>query len=104
MSILQVHPGQMLSAQERLEQAARSARTQDSADQLRTASSAVPGADSVSYLTELGTSWEEELTDWSARVGNYAEHVLGFSQELQAVDESSLVALAAVAVLLETTP
>ena len=67
MSELQVVPGEMTSASNQTISAAEGARGHGSSEELTTAGTAIPGADSVGHLSELGTSWDDEVEGWARR-------------------------------------
>ncbi len=86
MSELQVVPGEMTSASNETISAAEGARGHGSSDELTTAGSAIPGADSVGHLSELGTSWDEEIEGWADAVAAFGSQIAAANADFQGTD------------------
>jgi hypothetical protein len=86
MSQFRLVPADMSDAAARTSDAAADARGHDSADHLATAGGAVPGAQSVGYLAELGDGWREEVEGWADDVAAFASHLEAVSRTAVAVD------------------
>lgn len=63
MSEIHVVPKDMKTSITIAEDAERDIRKADSAGHLSKAGGAIPGAESVGYLSDLGTRWESETND-----------------------------------------
>ena len=79
----------MSSAAADIDGTAASARGHDSADHLTTATTAVPGAESVAYVQDLGNGWRDEVDDWADDVESFAAAVGGSGRDASGSDASS---------------
>jgi uncharacterized protein YukE len=86
MSELQVVPGEMTSASNQTISAAEGARGHGSPEEMTTAGSAIPGADSVDHLSELGTSWDEEVEAWADAVAAFGSQIAAAGDDFHGTD------------------
>ena len=86
MSELQVVPGEMTSASNQTISAAEGARGHGSSEELTTAGTAIPGADSVGHLSELGTSWDDEVEGWADAVAAFGGQIAAASGDFEGTD------------------
>ena len=89
MSIFQVVPSDMAAASDAVSDAADGARGHGSSDDLATAASAIPGATSVSLLSELGTSWDEEVDEWAASAASFGSSIRAASDDASSTDDAA---------------
>jgi|GEM_PF-2836450 len=86
MEDFRVVPRDMSTAAGETGDAASDARGRDSASHLTTAASAVPGAQSVALLGELGDGWRTEIDAWADDVAGFADAVDGTGHEASGRD------------------
>ncbi|MEN8672405.1 hypothetical protein [Nocardioides sp.] len=86
MEDFRVVPHDMSTAADETVDAASQARGRDSASHLTTAASAVPGAQSVALLGELGDGWRDEIDAWAGDVAGFADAVDGTGRAASARD------------------
>jgi hypothetical protein len=86
MSIFQVIPADMKDAENAATEAADNARGHGSSGHLSTAGGAIPGATSVAYLSELGTSWDDEISAWADGTDSFGSQVAATSNDSQGTD------------------
>lgn len=89
MSVFQVSPTDMTSASNAVTEAADNARGRGSSAHLAAAGAAIPGAKSRGYLSELGTSWDEEIEDWADSAESFGTQIAATSSDAEGTDQHS---------------
>ncbi|WP_243059308.1 hypothetical protein [Nocardioides sp. SR21] len=89
MSVFQVVPSDMAAASNAVTSAGDGARGHGSSAHLGVAGSAVPGATSVGLLSDLGSSWDDEVDDWAADAASFGKAISAASDD--ACDTDSTV-------------
>ena len=87
MSVFQVIPRDMTTASNGVTEAADNARGRGSSAHLSDAGAAIPGATSVGFLSELGTSWDEDVKSWADSADSFGTQIGTFSNDTQGADE-----------------
>ena len=86
MSQLQVVPADMAQAAAAVRDSAAEARTLGSSGHLATAAGALPGADCVDHLGELGSSWDTGVEAWADDVTGFAEDLTAHTDDVTGTD------------------
>lgn len=86
MSTFQVIPSDMSTASNAVIDAAARARGRGSSADLATAATAVPGASSVEFLSELGAGWDEDVESWATSVDSFGTRIAATSNDTQRTD------------------
>lgn len=81
MSVFQVVPSDMAGASNAVTSAGEAARGHGSSDHLGVAGSAVPGATSVGLLSDLGSSWDDEVDAWAADAASFGQAISAASDD-----------------------
>jgi hypothetical protein len=89
MSVFQLSPSDMTTASNAVTEAADNARGHGSSAHLSTAGGAIPGATSVGYLSELGTSWDDDIVAWADNAESFGTRIAATSDDAQGTDEQS---------------
>jgi hypothetical protein len=79
----------MTTATNAVTEAADNARGHGSSAHLATAGGAIPGATSVGYLDELGTSWDEDIEAWADSAEAFGTQIAATSSDAQGTDGQS---------------
>ncbi|GGO78102.1 hypothetical protein [Nocardioides deserti] len=89
MSQMQVVRAEMMRAADVARDSADEARALDSSGHLSTATAALPGADCVSHLLELGTSWDDQVDAWADDVAGFAEDLRAHTDDVTGTDSGA---------------
>ncbi|MCY7402429.1 MAG: hypothetical protein LH477_16005 [Nocardioides sp.] len=86
MSQLQVEHSAIQDAANSAQGAAAAAKGHGSSEELTVAAGAVVGAQSVGYLGELGTSWDDEVAAWVSATDAFGGDLAAAGEDYRAVD------------------
>ncbi|GAA4380109.1 hypothetical protein [Nocardioides caricicola] len=86
MTVFQVVPSDMTAASHAVSAAGEGARGHGSSSHLSTAGSAIPGATSVGLLSDLGTSWDDEVDAWADSAASYASSLAAAGEDAAGTD------------------
>lgn len=86
MSTFQVHYKEMKEAENAATKAADNARGRGSSAHLTTVRGSIPGAKSVDYLDDLGTSWDDEIDAWADDADSFGASMAATSSDAQGTD------------------
>lgn len=88
MSVFQVVPSDMTAASHAVAAAGDGARGHGSSGHLATAGSALPGSTSAGLLSDLGSSWDEEVDGWADDAASFASSISAASDDASGTDAS----------------
>lgn len=88
MSVFTVTAHHLSAAATTVTKAAGDVRSRDSSDHLLAAGWALPGADSLSLLSQLGVSWDEELDVWADAAEAFATAIAATGDDAQGTDQA----------------
>ncbi|WP_109509747.1 hypothetical protein [Nocardioides speluncae] len=86
MSTFQLSQKDMKQAENAATKAADIARGHGSSVPLGAVGAAIPGAKSVGFLSELGTSWDEEIKAWADSTEAFGNDIAATSADTQTTD------------------
>ena len=88
MSVFQVVPSDMTAASQAVTAAGDGARGHGSSEHLATAGSALPGSTSAGLLSDLGTSWDDEVDTWASDAESFGSTISAASDDASGTDLS----------------
>lgn len=84
-----LEPGEMTAASAAVTDASSDARAAHGADALATLAAALPGSSTAAYLPDLGTLWEDGITDWCDRLDGFRAGLDGTTHDATSADGSA---------------